>query len=87
MTLSEFTEYRALYNIDPWGEERQDFRSALNTAVTATVFGGGVPDIERYAFGTMHARVRALAKRTDDDIAAQHRGVFEVLNARLPVKK
>jgi len=86
ITLSEFTEYKALYNLDPWGEERQDFRAALNTAVVATAFGGGVPDVERYAFGTMHARVRALAKRTDADITAQHRAAFGVLNSRLPTK-
>ena len=87
LTLSEFTEYKALYNLDPWGEEREDFRAALNTAVLATVFGGGVPDIERYSFGTMHARVRAVASRTDEQVSAQHRAAFEVLNARLPVKK
>jgi len=87
LTVSEFAEYKALYSLDPWGEEREDFRAALNTAVVASVFGGGELNIERYAFGTMHARARALSKRTPEQVTAQHRAVFEVLNSRLPVKK
>jgi len=86
LTVSEFAEFKALYNIDPWGDERSDFRHALNTAVLSAVFGGGSVDIEKYAFGPIHARARAASNRTPEEIEAANRAAFELLNSRLPIK-
>jgi hypothetical protein len=38
MDSRELTEWRAYYNIDPWGEERADLRQAQTSAIMASAF-------------------------------------------------
>lgn len=37
---SEFAEWMAFYRIEPWGEERADYRSAMIAQVMANIFRG-----------------------------------------------
>jgi hypothetical protein len=41
MTWSELNDWLALYDIDPWGEQRADLRSSVNALLT-----NGVRDVE-----------------------------------------
>jgi len=86
ITVGELTEYKALYNLSPWGDERQDFRSALQTAALVAVMGDGEVHIERYAFQPIHDRARRKAHETAEAKRARHRAGFEALNAILAAK-
>jgi hypothetical protein len=41
LPASELPYWFALYELDPWGEQRADFRQAITTTAIANTMGGG----------------------------------------------
>lgn len=71
MSSREYAEWRAYYDLEPFGERRADLRSATVCAVTANALGGAhskpadfMPDFDRApvqqeSVAVMRAKLRA----------------------------
>jgi len=86
LTVGEWTEYKALYNLSPWGNQREDYKAALHTAALVAVMTDGNVDIPRYHYQQIHDRGRRNALETHAEKQARHRAGFEALNAALAAK-
>ncbi len=89
MTVSEYAEFEGLYELDPWGDLRDDFRAAITAAAAAGV-GSGRFEPARYLFADLYGKARRalIAEKAEkaEDIGERQAAVLAVLAARLPKK-
>ncbi len=74
---------KALWDVDPWGEQRADFRQAMTTAKLDQVFGDGEFEPNRYLYRELN---REPVDDDETDYSEQHAAAFAVINARLERK-
>lgn len=80
---SELAEITALYEIDPWGDDREDVRAATIAAAVSALATGKF-NLSGYLFTTLYRDGCRQAEMTDADHAEQHLAAFNSLNRRLP---
>lgn len=68
MTSAELTEWRAWYELEPWGEEREDIRTAALMEIIGATFGGKLS--RRKAFNSLRMHGEQMPEQTEEEMKA-----------------